>query len=373
MAQGWSDTGILLTGATGLVGGELVGRLLRAAPEATLYCLIRARDAADLERRRRELLSWAEVGPTDEKRVVAVAGDVWAPDLGLGSQYDRLTQNVSAIVHTAASTHLNMELNEALRRNSGAATHVVDFALRALDAGGLSRLHHFSTCYVVGDQPGVVGVDAADGLAPFRNTYEQSKWEAEQVVRSAAARLPVTVYRPSIIVGDSRSGRTPHFRVLYEPMKWIFYGKTDILPCRPEIRVDVVPVDYVCDALIALGGDPDTIGHVYHLSANEDRCCSIGDLIDLSVPATNEWLRERSKPEITRPRVVSPDEAGEELAEIFELGAAVMRTHVPYMLVEQLFDDRETRAALPEEISCPHLADYLATLLHYSLEYHVGD
>jgi nucleoside-diphosphate-sugar epimerase len=275
---------------------------------------------------------------------------------------------VRAVVHAAASTRFDLELEEARRINVAAARNVLAFAR---DAG--AHLHHVSTAYVAGDRAGIFGVRDSDARPEFHNAYEASKWEAEQLVRDAARELRTTVYRPSIIVGDSRTGRTPHFRVLYDPFKWVIYGKTSLLPCRPGVRIDAVPVDYVCDALVALGARPEAVGATYSLSAGSGRALSIGEILARAEPIVNGWLARHGLPTVAVPRIVSPDEATPELADLFALGAQVMRTHVPYMLAELLFDDRETRAALAGTgIACPGLGEYLATLLEYALEHRFG-
>jgi thioester reductase-like protein len=333
----WTDGAILLTGATGLVGGELLPRLLRAAPATKLYCLMRARDAATLERRAAELVADARIHPSDRGRVRVVAGDTRAPDLGLGERRAGLLGEVRSVVHTAASTRFDLELEEARAQNVAGTRHVLAFAR---EAG--AHLHHVSTAYVAGDRSGVFAVRDSDARPPFHNTYEESKWEADALVRAAAGALRATVYRPSIIVGDARSGRTPHFRVLYDPFKWVIYGKTNILPCRPEVRMDVVPVDYVCDALVALGARADAAGATYHLTSGPARSLSIAEILALAEPIVNGWLAERGQPIVAVPRIVSPEDATPELAQLFALGALVMRTHVPYMLRLALLNDRET-------------------------------
>lgn len=363
----WTDGGILLTGATGLVGGELLPRLLRAAPDATVHCLVRARDAAALERRAADLVADPRLPAADARRVRVVAGDVRAPDLGLGARRAELAAGVRAVVHAAASTRFDLELDDARAQNVAGTRHVLAFAR---EAG--AHLHHVSTAYVAGDRSGVLGVRDADAGGPFHNSYEESKWEAEQLVRGAR-ELRTTVYRPSIIVGDSRHGATPHFRVLYDPFKWVIYGKTGLLPCRPEVRLDVVPVDWVCDALVALGARREATGDVYPLTCGPTRAASIGEILRAAEPIVNGWLAARGQPTVAVPRIVSPDDAAPELAQLFALGAQVMRTHVPYMLREELFDDSATAAALAGTgLDCPPLAAYLERLLHFALERRFG-
>jgi long-chain acyl-CoA synthetase len=294
-----ADGAILLTGATGFLGGELLARLLSSRPGARMHCLVRARDEAHLEQRRRELLTWAGIADADAPRVVAVAGALEQPDLGLGVAYPELAERVTEVFHTAASTRLDLPLDEARRLNTRGAEHVLQFARAAQRTGGLQRLHHVSTAFVL----------ARPGAEPgrFRNSYEQSKWEAEQTLERAQSELAITCYRPSIVMGDSRSGRTPHFRVLYEPIRWVYTGQTKLLPVRPDLRVDVVPVDYVCDAILELAGREDGAGKTYPLTAGPDRAISVAEMIDLAVKAGNAYHAEIGLGPTPEPEIVSPE------------------------------------------------------------------
>ena len=161
--------------------------------------------------------------------------------------------------------------------------------------------------------------------------------------------------------------------MLYEPFKWVIYGKTSVLPCRPDVRLDVVPVDYVCDAIVALGGAAANAGAVFHLSAGPELSSSIAELVALAEPIVNGWLSARGEPRVQVPRIVSPEDATPDQAQLFALGAEVMRTHVPYMLAEVVFDDAETRTALAGSgLACPPLRAYLDRLLAYALERRFG-
>jgi long-chain acyl-CoA synthetase len=368
--------GILLTGATGFVGGDLLGRLLEWDPEATVYCLIRARDAGQLEARRSALLAWAGIAEWDCDRVVAVAGDVVHGDLGLGDAYQRLAGQVDEIYHVAASTKFDLDLEDARAVNRDGTIHVLAFARVAREAGGLRRLHHVSTAYVAGNREGVFAEDDASLNHEFRNNYEKTKWEGEQILAPARAGVPVTCYRPSIVVGDSRSGRTLHFRVLYDPMRWIYSGKIGALPCRPQVRLDIVPVDYVCDALLQLGSRADSEGQTYHLTCGPEGAMSIGEIIDRGVVEVNRYHREIGASPIERPAILSPDappsgspEERAKLEQLFAIGKSVVSAHVPYMMTEQLFDSKRAREALRDtRIECPPLRDYFSRIVRWGVE-----
>lgn len=356
---------MLLTGATGFVGGELLPRLLAARPDAHVVCLMRARKGS-VEERRRQVLEWAGVSPEDSERVVAVEGSLVDDDLGLGEGREKLAQDVDEIFHSAASTRFDLPLEDAREVNCRGLARLLAFAREAHERGGLRRLHHVSTAYAEGRAG-----RADDDGGRFRNHYEQSKWEGEQLLHDS--ELPTTCYRPSIIVGDSQTGRTRHFRVLYDPIKWVYLGGIKALPCRPEVRLDVVPVDYVCDALMAIAAREDSVGQTYRLTAGERASISIEEFAKLTVLHGNEWQAEVGEELTPMPALISPEQlehaTGDErkgLEAVFAAADQVAKDHLPYMLEEQLFPSPETDAALAgTDIFCPPLREYMRTVVRY--------
>jgi thioester reductase-like protein len=377
--------GVLLTGATGLVGQALLSRLLATDPAITVFCLLRADDDAALAHRRARLLTDAAVKPCDHDRVVAVAGDIQAPGLGIPDG-EGLAARVDAVVNAAASTRFDLPLDAARSINVGSVGRVVEFARVAQAHGGFDRIHHVSTAYVAGDHAGVIESPPDEPLGAFRNSYERSKWEAELVLRESGDTVPFTISRPSIIVGDSVTGVTPHFRVLYEPMKWVYFNShregasyssrlTDVLPCRPDVRLDVVPVDFVADAIVGLLETDEALGRVFHVSAGAEHALSIEETVDVMLAAGNELLAAEGRPTIPRPRIVSPEmlEADAELREVFELAESVMSLYMPYGLCEQVFAASATYAVLGDALSeCPDPREYYGTLVRYATETNYG-
>lgn len=280
-----ADGPVLLTGATGFLGMELLARYLERS-ERTVFALVRARD--DQEAAARLRAAAHEVVPDAERydgRLVAVRGDVAAPGLGLEvAARDALAEQVTEIVHSAASVEFTLPLEEARRINVEGTRAMLDLAERCQARGGLRRFSHVSTAYVAGTHRGLFGEDDVDLGQEHRNTYERTKWEAELLVRVRAEELPVQIFRPSIVVGERDSGWTPAFNVIYAPLKAFANGATlPVMPARRASPVDVVPVDYVADAIFALagGGIDGARGATYSLAAGPS-ASSVGQLIDLS-------------------------------------------------------------------------------------------
>ena len=351
---------VLMTGASGLIGGALLKALLGNG-DTEVCCVLRAGSAAHLDQRRTELADHQGLSDDETARLTAVAGDIERPQWGLDAG-DAVNAGapITEIVHCAASTRFDLDLEVARGVNVEGVVHLVELA-RSLGSS-VEHVHHVSSAFAVGrTDDTVVGPDVV-ARGRWRNSYEQSKWEAEEVLRSSP--LPVTVYRPSIVVGDSRTGVTPHFRVLYEPMKWIARGVTDVVPCDPSIRLDVVPVDFVAAAIAVLSEQSDP-GGTHLLAAGPDRSLSIGEFTQLSLDIGNRCRRHYGMPEVRRPRLVAPDEP--DAAELYALGAAVMAHHAPYMLEEQLFHDHEVDGVLARRgVHCPAPQDYWFEVIDYA-------
>ncbi len=368
--------GILVTGASGFLASELLPRLLRAYPESTIYLLLRAEDNAQLATRRQTVLDYSGIDEDLAKRVVALAGDIKYSDCGLGAEYDKYLKLVKEIYHSAACTRFDQKLERAREINVNGTAHVLEFARRATGSGHFTRLHHVSTAYVAGNRVGVVKERELNCGQGFFNTYEESKYEAELLLSQAMNDVPITIYRPSIIVGDSQTGRTLHFHVVYEPMKWVYSGQMNFLPCRPELKLDIVPVDYVCDAMIALAQHPTSLAQTYHLIAGPERSIDISELVERCIKQFNDYNAGIGRPVIDSPEIITPQkieqlkgDARQQQELFFQRAWQQMQRHMPYTVSEKVFDDAQARGALVEKgIYCPTFREYLPNIVGYGLE-----
>jgi thioester reductase-like protein len=277
-----SDPGVLLTGATGFVGIEVLARYLERS-DSTVYALVRADDEGEATARMRaQLASFFGHEDPHAGRVVAVPGDIERPGLGLdeGSRR-RLAERVSAIVHVAASVTFSLPLEEARRVNREGTARLLEFADLCMECGGLRLFSYVSTAYVAGTHSGTFHEHELGLGQGFRNSYERSKFEAEQLVRSYADRVPIQIFRPSIVVGERDSGWTASFNVVYAPLRAFTLGAFHALPGRRSAPVDVVSVDYVADAMFELATSPAHSGDTYHLVAGR-QAATVGRLMELS-------------------------------------------------------------------------------------------
>lgn len=264
----------LITGATGFLGRNLLFRLLEKDTDGRFCLLVRGRgDKSPRDRLHRILTTRYddEQAETFKKRIDLVLGDVTWKHFGLDDRaYDRLVGQVTRVIHAAASVAFSLPIDMARNINVGGTRNTLEFAAAAHRAGTLERMDYVGTAYVAGKRTGLVTEDELDEGQAFNNTYEQTKCEAEKLVREYWGDLPVAVFRPSIVVGESTTGRTSSFNVMYFPVKLYARGIWRWIPGSPDVPVDIVPVDFVCDALGHIAADPGSVGKCFHLTASEN-------------------------------------------------------------------------------------------------------
>ena len=338
---------VLLTGATGFLGMDALARLIERSDEQ-IVVLVRAADEKDARERLHSVLERLyDEPPAAAGRVLAVRGDLLEPGLGLSaSDRERLVSSVGRIIHCAASISFELPLKEAREINVEGVGRVIELAREIAAAGGLRRLVHVSTAYVSGRHGGEFGEEDLDVGQEFRNTYERSKNEAEQLLRGASD-LPLAVARPSIVVGHRTSGWTPVFNVLYWPMRAFERGLLDELPAREDSIVDFVPVDYVTDGIMVLLDDDEAHG-TYNLVAGE-QALSAGGLVELHSTVSG----------LAPARFASQHDAA-------GLPAGG-ETFAPYFDVRCRFDDARAREILERAgVRKPDPREYLGRLIAYA-------
>ena len=272
---------VFLTGASGTIGSALVPRLL-ADPAQQVTVLLRAGQSSDLQTRLTGLrVHWGLAeGDLRLQRLHAVQGDIALPQLGLSdAQQDDLSERLTHIIHCAASVKLNMALEEARATAVTPTRSVLALARRCAAQGQLQKVDLVSTVGVWGRTPGAMPERPLPEVADFHNTYEAAKAEAERVVWAEGEGLPITVHRPSMVVGDSRDGRVIHFQVFYHLCEFLSGSRTfGIMPTLGHTRLDTVPVDWVADAITWASAHPPTAGQIFHLCSGPERAIPITTL-----------------------------------------------------------------------------------------------
>jgi thioester reductase-like protein len=351
---------VLLTGATGFVGMELLARYLERS-DRRIVTLIRAENDNAARSRIDAVLTnlFGSHGRIYRSRVAAVAGDLLAPRLGLAPvRSEELARRVSTIVHAAASVSFTLPLAEARAINLEGTRRMLEFAELACARGGLERYGHVSTAYVAGTYSGRFAECDLDRGQLFRNSYEQSKFEAEQLVRTRAG-LPFTILRPSIVVGDRRTGWTAAFNVLYWPLRAFARGLFTAVPAIPAAPVDVVSIDYVADAIYSLCENSGEVGQTYNLTAGP-HASTIGEIANIA----SRYFR-RPVPTVLPPAEFAALERDSSALQRSALEGS--RAYFPYFSIGTVFDDARARAKLdPAGIQVSPLGEYLERLLDFA-------
>jgi thioester reductase-like protein len=245
-----------VTGYPGFIGKRLVRRLAERRRDGDrLVLLVQPKNSPAARR------ALADLGPGAE----VIEGDVEQMHLGLsGAEFKALARDVTDVWHLAARTG-DVDRAELRRINVEGTRNVLDLGAASRR---LRRLNHFSTAFVSGDRVGVVLEDELAVGQRFRSAYEETKFQAELLVRRAQADLPATIYRPSIVVGDSRTGEIDRFEGPYALAILLVASPLAVplpLPGDAVAPLNVVPVDFVVDAALSIAEHPGGAGRTVHV------------------------------------------------------------------------------------------------------------
>ncbi len=250
---------VFLTGFPGFIGSRLAERLLSDDPELRIAALVEQKMADKAKQ------AAAKIEGGD--RIEVLPGDISERGLGLDDDtFKRLARETTAAYHLAAIYNLAVPYDLAQKVNVDGTGNVLDL-LRRCD--NLERHNYVSTAYVAGDRHGVVYEHELNQGQGFKNHYESTKFQAEVWVRELMDKIPTTIYRPAIVVGDSKTGETQKFDGPYYILRTVSVAKQRHMPI-PKFGAgaapfNVVPVDFVLDALAVADDDPALIGETLHL------------------------------------------------------------------------------------------------------------
>ena len=355
---------VFVTGATGFIGKRLVKQLLQRKG-CVVHFLVRPGSEGKVDALRRY---WG-VGP---QRAIAVTGDLTAKKLGVASETTRaLKGRITEVFHLAAVYDLQADEESQVTVNVEGTRNVVEFA-KLVDA---SHLHHVSSIAAAGLYEGVFREDMFDEAENIDHPYFRTKHDSERVVRTEC-KVPWTVYRPAMVVGDSTSGEMDKVDGPYYFFKLIQRMRQLLPPWMPSIgleggRVNIVPVDYVVAAIDVISRKSDIAGRCFHLV--DPVGYRVGDVLDIfsraaHAPKMNLFINAALFGFI--PRSITKGLMA--LAPVRRVRNAVMKDlglpedMLTFVNYPTRFDCREARAALKGSgVECPNLRDYAWRLWDY--------
>ncbi|HXH08093.1 MAG TPA: SDR family oxidoreductase [Vicinamibacterales bacterium] len=358
------STATLVTGATGYVGGHVTAELLRRTADP-LALLVRARDRREAEARLWRALQLhldeAAFEHALRARLTILLGDITEARFGLDPDaYRGLARSIGSIVHIAASLNRRSE-RACLNVNLRGTLEVVRLACAARDHHGLRRFSHVSTVAVAGHRRDeVVTEDAAiDWDRPDYDPYARTKKFAEHMVRTLLADVPRTIFRPSIILGDSRRPETTQFDMV---RAFVFLARLPVLPLRPSDRIDIVPVDFVAESIAAIHLKSDPAHETYHLSSGAGSQ-TFREITD-ALAAARGRPRPVYLPALERPFAAAVHALARRRFGALGRGATLLDVFLPYIVWNTVFDN--TRVVAETGRTPARFTDYAYPLFRFS-------
>ena len=300
---------VLITGANGFLGTQITRQLI-SNPEIEIIALVRAenKDHA-LKRLKRAWWDWPELIETLQTQVKVLPGDVTHENLNISTNdYHSLASSLTHIIHTVADLRLHAPLEELRLTNLQGTCNLIKLAQQAVKNGQFKRFSHVSTAYVAGKRQGIIledelgyendeinSEDSHSNRWGFWSNYEESKYESEKAVRESD--LPYSIFRPGMVVGDSQTGNIKTFNTVYALLKLYLNGKLRVIPTSSSLTLNMIPVDYVAEAISSLTFNPQAQRKAFHLTAPQNSLPTIKELLE----EVRTWALEELNIKLPKP------------------------------------------------------------------------
>ena len=356
---------IFVTGSTGYLGSYLVAGLLRNYPDS-LNLLVRAKTEQEARERLWQSLQlhfdFPEFFDHVNSRVRIFRGDLTSERFGLSdADYGELVETTDSIIHCAASLNRKSE-KQCLNVNLRGSLEVIQLARRAHDRNGLRRYSHVSTVAVAGQRRNeVVAEDASiDWARSDYDPYARTKKFCEHMVAQLLPDVTRTIFRPAIVMGDSRRAETSQFDMV---QAFDLLARLPVLPLRPHDKIDIVPADYVGKAIVTIHQKERAAHGIYHLSAGTGSQ-TYKELTD-SLAEAGGWRRPTYVPSLGRPFSGTVNWLANRGGAV-GYAASLMKVFWPYLDWNTVFDNSRVVAELGE--SPTKFSTYAYPLLKFSRE-----
>jgi len=352
---------LLMTGFPGFLGSALLPRLLARREGVQAICLVQNQYLGAAQRR---LLEIEAEFPHTVGRTELVTGDITSADLGVDAATRQMFEDVTEVWQLAAVYDLSVGKDVAHRVNVDGTANVLGLCALLPTP---PRLQYVSTCYVSGRYVGVFTEDALEEGQTFLNHYESTKYEAEALVRKATASgLPTSIYRPGIVVGDSRTGRTQKFDGPYFLASFLRRqrGPVAVVPAvgsADTVRFSLVPRDFVVEAMDRLSVLDGTVGKTFALTDPDPP--TVRELVDV-------FARHLGKKVVWLPLPLGLSRTVIDRVPGLEWLLGIPAESLDYFATPTTYSTTNTDAALAGTgVSCPRFETYAGRLLDFMIEH----
>jgi len=270
---------IFITGASGALGSSIVPLLLDLQP-SRIYILLRAKSPQQLKERLNELLAYWDL-KAENSSIISVQGDITEEGFGINSGLlEEIIQSTTHIIHSAATVKMNMTEQEAQQSSVRSTENMLKIASSGLQKGVLQKIEYVSTVGIAGKMRGSVPETPITTPREFHNTYESSKTKAEELVlQKINAGWPITIHRPSMVVGDSKTGKTIHFQIFYYFTDFLTGKHTGgFFPIIENVKLDTIPSDYVARIIVWSMQESSAIGKIFHSTSGPKEAIVVHEL-----------------------------------------------------------------------------------------------
>ena len=359
---------IFLTGSTGYLGAHVASLLLERHSDR-LNLLVRAKGQADAEHRlwksMQMHLDFPRFLEFVRTRIRIFCGDLTVTRFGLSADdYRELVETTESVIHCAASLNRKSE-KTCLNVNLRGTLEVINLARSARDHHGLRRFSDVSTVAVAGERfSEVVKEDESiDWSRSDYDPYARTKKFCEHMVNNLMPDVRHTVFRPSIILGDSRHAATTQFDMV---RSFVFLAGLTLLPFRPDDRIDIVNVDFVAESLVTIHQKENPEHDIYHLSSGKSS--QTFEVLTAALARAREGRPPVFIPALERPfKVVNNWIADNMRGTPLSLGATLLKVFLPYITFNTVFDnERITKETGKSPVP---FSEYSYPLLRFSREH----
>lgn len=343
---------VFITGFPGFIAGRLLERLAKA--ETQFFLLVQPQF---IEKAMEEIEEIAELTNTHLESFVIVEGDITLPKLGISdADLETIQYETTDVFHLAAAYDLGVAKDKAFNVNLQGTKNVNDLVCSLKN---LRRYNYVSTCYVAGKLEGPILETGLEHKAGFKNYYEETKYLAEIEVEQLKSHLPVTIYRPSVVVGDSETGETAKYDGIYYLINYLRKAPAILRVLNvgnPNVRLNLVPVDFVVEAIATLAHDKLAAGKTIALA--DPQPLTTAELFDVIAKDMTGRKSEFSPPESIAEWFLN--------TRISPAITGLPHHGVPYFFLSQTYDTTIARDLLkPHGIVCPRFQDYVGNLLDF--------